>query len=121
MTEIRMGIDVVSIPRLVERLSEWPGLAPRIFTEGELSYSRGRPDPGQHLAVRFAAKEATFKALGCGWPSVSWLEVEVVGEEGGPGLKVSGKAASRAGDCKPLVSLSHDGGIAIAQVLLVPA
>jgi holo-[acyl-carrier protein] synthase len=103
------------------RLREFPRLADRLFTSGELEYSYSRPHPADHLAARFAAKEATFKALGVGWPQLSWHQVEVLtkGHREPPYLRLTGKAAELAGECTSLVSLAHDGGVAIAEVLLI--
>lgn len=118
---IRLGIDIVDIARLEARMSEWPRLADRLFTQGEQQYCRARTSPAQHFAARVAAKEAAFKALGTGWPGVKWTEVEVVSgaNRGRPSLVLTGEAARLAGDATPLVSLAHDAGVAIAEVLLV--
>jgi holo-[acyl-carrier protein] synthase len=115
---IRAGIDIVDIARLERVLARWPRMAERVFTEAERSYARTRPHPPQHLAARFAAKEATFKALGEGWPRVSWHEVEVVSEGRRPRLRLTGKARALAGEVSTSVSLAHDAGIAVAQVIL---
>lgn len=115
---IRAGIDVVKISRLQERLDRWPGLANRLFTERERRYSFSKPHPIQHLGARFAAKEATFKALGCGWPSIAWHDVETASEGGPPFLQLSGRAAREAGSCVAHLSLAHDGDYAVAQVIL---
>jgi holo-[acyl-carrier protein] synthase len=119
--EISVGIDLVDVARLEQALEQWPRLHERVFTDGERHYVQGRARPGQHLAARWAAKEATFKALGVGWPSISWHDVQVVPLDEGrrPGLALSGKAAELAGDSYFSVSLSHDAGIAIAEVILV--
>ena len=117
---MQIGIDIVSISRLENRLTQWPKLAARIFSEAELFYARGRPYPSQHLAARLAAKEAAFKALGSGWPALSWLDVEVVSEGGRPALRLSGRALAEAGDSELLLSLSHDADMAVAQVLFFP-
>ena len=118
---IRVGIDIVDIARIDRRLREFPRLAGRLFTPEELEYAHSRPNPPEHLAARFAAKEATFKALGVGWPRLSWHQVEVrtKGHREPPQLRLTGRAAELAGECTPLVSLAHDGGIAIAEVLLI--
>lgn len=118
MNAIRVGVDVVDIARFGRVLERHPRLADRMFTSGEKLYARERARPVEHLAARVAAKEATFKALGSGWPRVSWLEVEVVSDRGRPSLVLSGRAAELARGGLPSVSLSHDGGIAIAQVIL---
>lgn len=116
---IRIGVDVVNVARLEKRLARWPRLAGRLFTPEELEYSRARPRPAQHLAARVAAKEAAFKAIGTGWPKVSWTDVEVKRSEGRPTLLFTGKAAELVGSASSSVSLSHDAGVAVAQVLLV--
>jgi holo-[acyl-carrier protein] synthase len=116
---IRIGIDVVDIARLADRMQRWPRLANRLFTPGEQEYSLGKHNPAQHFAARFAAKEAAFKALGDGWPAVPWTDIEVVSSVGRPALTFRGKAAEMAGECIALLSLSHDAGIAIAEVLLI--
>ncbi len=118
---IRMGIDIVDIARLELRMQTWPKLVDRLFTPAEQAYCLSKPHPAQHFAARVAAKEATFKALGKGWPGVSWTEVEVVSgaDRTRPALLLTGQAAELAGDCTTLISVSHDGGFAIAEVLLV--
>lgn len=116
---IRIGVDVVDVARLEDRLARWPRLANRLFTPGELEYSRARPRPSDHLAARVAAKEATFKALGVGWPEVAWTDVGVERSDGRPSLVLTGRAAELAGSASTSVSLSHDAGVAVAQVLLV--
>ena len=113
------GIDIVDIARFEGLLARWPRLAARLFTDAERAYSAGRPRPGASLAARFAAKEATFKALGDGWPRVGWHEVEVLSAPGGrPSLVLTGRALALAGGGALAVSLAHDGGLAIAQVVL---
>ena len=116
---IRIGIDVVDVARLAGRMEQWPRLADRVFTEGEQQYCISKRNPPQHFAARFAAKEAAFKALGEGWPKLSWTDVEVLSESRRPGLVLRGRAAEMAGECTPLVSLSHDAGVAVGQVVLI--
>ena len=118
---VGMGIDLVDVARLERLLEQWPRMAARIFTDGERSYAESRARPAQHLAARFAAKEATFKALGTGWPEIAWHDVEVVRTDAGPRLALGGRAAELARGARALISLSHDGGLAIAQVLLTRA
>ena len=118
---IRLGIDIVDIARLADRMQTWPKLADRMFTKAEQEYCMGRPSPAQHFAARAAAKEATFNALGEGWPLVGWTDVEVVSgaNRGRPTLVLTGHAAELAGNSTPVISLAHDAGVAIAEVLLV--
>jgi len=115
---IHTGIDVVEVARLEAALERWPRLAERLFTAEERRYAAGRPHPAESLAARFAAKEATMKALGHGWPRVSWQDIEIVRGVGRPELRLTGRAAALAGDGRLAVSLAHDGGVAVAQVIL---
>jgi len=90
----------------------------RVYTEGEQAYSRGR---AAQLAGRFAAKEATMKALGTGVRGVSWREVEVVRERGrAPAIRLHGRAADRArrlGLQRFALSISHSREYAVALVI----
>ncbi|MFD0655833.1 holo-ACP synthase [Thermocatellispora tengchongensis] len=74
----------------------------------------------ESLAARFAAKEAVAKALGAP-PGLAHREAEVVtGEHGRPELRVHGRVAETAaslGVRRWHLSLSHDGGVAIAYVI----
>ena len=111
---VGVGIDVVAIARLGERLDRTPALRDRVFTAAE------RDLPLHSLAARFAAKEAVGKAL-CTPGDLPWQGVEVTkGEHGEPVLVVTGAVAARAealGVTGLHVSLSHDGGIATAIVV----
>jgi len=95
----------------------------RVFTAEEVRYceSRGRPR-FQSYAARFAAKEATMKALGTGWNrNVGWNEIEVVRERGQrPTIVLSGKAAAFAQRKQISVfhlSITHTAKEAIAHVI----
>ena len=111
---VGIGVDLVDVARLERALLRAPQLAERLFTprEGAL--------PLRSLAARFAAKEAVAKVLGSPG-DLSWSDVEVVtGEHGEPHVLVSGRAAERAADrgiTTWFISLSHDGGMAIAMVV----
>ena len=62
-----IGVDLAQIPRLRRVVERWDDrFLRRVFTEAEIAYCRRRRDPIPHLAARFAAKEATLKALGTG-------------------------------------------------------
>ena len=91
-----MGIDAVDVERFRRLLGAGGrGMAERIFTEAERSFLSGRVDPVPGLAARFAAKEATMKALGTGLGGVRFAEVEVLG--GGSGsAPARGLRAGRA-------------------------
>ncbi len=98
-----VGIDLIEIERIERALERRPRLADRLFTEGELSYARGRARPGRHLAARFAAKEAVIKALGQGVPP---KEIEIEAGEP-PRVRLHGRAAELAGETPIAISLTH--------------
>ena len=100
---IAVGIDLIEIERVERALERHPRLAERLFTSGELAYARERARPGQHLAARFAAKEAVIKALGTGVPP---REIEVEAGEP-PRVRLHGRAAEAAGGAEIAISLTH--------------
>jgi holo-[acyl-carrier protein] synthase len=119
-----IGVDICRAERIAESLRRFgERMERRLFTPDELAYCRGHQDPTPHLAARFAAKEATSKALGTGMSGgVGWTQIEVI-QPGGhvPTLKLSGAALARAesmGVTSSHLTLSHDGGMAVACVVL---
>ena len=119
-----IGVDVVKVERIVEALGRFgERMERRLFTEGELAYCRSFGDPLPHLAARFAAKEAASKALGTGMSQgVGWKDFEVI-QPGGrqPRLEFHGKARElfeALGCTAAHLSLTHDGGLAIATVVI---
>ncbi len=112
---VRVGVDLIEIERIRRALARYPGFAERCFTEGERAYCDSRPNPAQHYAARFAAKEAIGKALGCG-VRFTWKEIEVVGRPK-PGVRLSGKTkawAERVGAGAIDVSMTHSRELAAA-------
>ena len=123
---LSIGIDFESITRVDELLQRYGDrFLTRVFTDHEIAYSQQRRFPAQHLAGRFCAKEATMKALGTGRSlGVLWRNVEVVRESGPPHLRLHGGAARRLrqlGAGRSLVTITHAGDFAFAQVLLLKA
>ncbi len=116
---LAVGVDLVEIRR-VAGLSERYGerFTGRVFTPAELADCGDRPDS---LAGHWAAKEAVVKALGTGFGPVSFLEIELLREcAGQPELRLNGEARALA-EARGLhswaISVSHDGGYAIAFVV----
>jgi holo-[acyl-carrier protein] synthase len=120
-----IGVDLAQIPRMRRVVERWDErFLRRVFTEEEIAYCRARRDPVPHLAARFAAKEAVFKALGTGLRmGVNWREIEVRRTRGqAPTVVLSGRCRALAearGADRVLISLTHDGDYALAQVLLI--
>lgn len=114
------GVDLIEISRIARTLERYgPRFLQRIYTPGELAYCRGRPSK---LASRFAAKEATMKALGTGVREVSWKDIEVTrAPSGAPGIRLHGRAwqrAQRLGIQETALSLSDSRDHAIAFVVM---
>lgn len=110
-----VGIDLVEIERLERALARTPRLAERLFTEGEREYASGRSRPGRHLAARFAAKEATIKALALA-DGAPMHQIEVVSGVP-PSLRLSGRAAEAAAGRRLHLSLTHTDDHASAVVI----
>ena len=116
-----VGIDVLEIERLERALERRPRLAQRLFTDAERAYAAGRARPGQHLAARFCAKEAVAKALAMNaW---GFRDIEVLGGDGPPEVRLSGTAAERAAalGVEVRVSLTHTRRDAAAVAITRPA
>jgi len=91
---VGVGFDLVDVARIEGLLDRWPErFEARVFTDGERSYARARARSAQHLAARFAAKEAALKALGVP-AGARWHEMEVVSPAAG-GRPSPRPAASR--------------------------
>jgi holo-[acyl-carrier protein] synthase len=121
---VRSGVDLVPIARIARLVSEQPAILATIFTAREMAYCDGKRRRYEHLAARFAAKEAVLKALGTGLGTgMTWTEVEVVNEiNGRPTAHLHGAVAAYATRCGLVsldISLSHTADLAIAQAVLV--
>jgi holo-[acyl-carrier protein] synthase len=118
---VGVGIDLVDVDRLAAAMRRRPGLASRVFTEKERSSDATGARRHQRLAARFAAKEATMKALGVGLGAFALHDVEVlVSDTGAPSLALSGGAlalAERRGAGTLHVSLTHTAASATAVVI----
>lgn len=118
------GIDIVEIGRFERFVRENNfALLERLFTKNERAFCSNRKKIAECYATRFAAKEAFLKALGTGLrEGISWSDIEVVSDAlGKPELRLSGRAEElfrERGFSSCFLSLSHDGGIAAAMVLL---
>ena len=123
---IGIGTDLVSIGRIERTLDRFGDrFLSRVYSSREIEAGLGRGNPARFFALRFAAKEAAWKALspdrGLG---VGWRDFEIVSADGGkPRLVLGGRAgellANRAGaKGRTEVSMSDDGGFALAFVVL---
>jgi len=122
-----IGVDIAATERFQRFIDNGnSAIMERLFTQPERSLCGNRKDAASCLAARFAAKEAFLKALGTGLRvGISWQDMEVSNNLlGKPELSLCGKAAEQllaVGVIRVHVSLSHDGGSAIAMVVLETA
>jgi holo-[acyl-carrier protein] synthase len=118
-----VGTDICEVPRMALALERTGRrFVERVFTEREREAARAADEPARHFARAFAVKEATFKALGRGWPhAIGWTEVELAPASTGPRIVLlSDRAAAwaeRAGYARLLGAVTDDGTMAIAIVV----
>lgn len=121
---VGIGVDIIEIERVREAVQNGgERFINRVYTVAEQEFCRARIDPIPHFAVRFAAKEALFKALGTGWAKgLSWQDVEVQrNDPEKPNLVLRGAAQKQSvasGVQRVHLSLSHSRNSAIALVIL---
>lgn len=122
-----LGLDLTEVGRVAAVLERHPErFLERVFREGEIRRARRHPRAfAEHVAGRFAAKEAAMKALGTGWRGVAFREIEVGRDVSGkPLLVFHGRALERARALRVLsaeVSITHARDMAAAVVALVTA
>lgn len=114
-----IGVDIVEIDRIKKASLRWgETFLKRVFTPSELSLYHLKP---ASLAARFAAKEATLKAIGACDKGISWQDIEILTQlDGKPVVNLLGKAREIAGELsiKTLaVTLSHSRHYAVAFVV----
>ena len=120
-----IGIDIVEIKRLEKVSKRWgKAFLQKVYTRRELDYSRSKRFPYQHLAARFAAKEAIFKALGeVETDFVGWKNIEILNDANGkPVVHWHGQAEKTRRKRKIrdiVVSLSHTENYAVASALMI--
>ena len=120
-----IGIDIVEIRRLSKVSKKWgSAFLKKVYTDRELAYAKSKRFPYQHLAARFAAKEAIFKALGeVEKDFVGWKNVEILNDPSGKPVVLWHGKAKRTLNKRHLkgavVSLSHTENYAVASAMLL--
>jgi holo-[acyl-carrier protein] synthase len=119
MKQICLGIDIIEIKRISQAVSLWRDrFKGRIFTGKELELCKGNIES---LAVRFAGKEAVFKALSKPGIWLSWQDIEILcKEDGRPYIILYGEAMKRFNELgleSIEISMSHSRENAIAVVI----
>ena len=108
------GIDIVETARIRQLVEEHgKHFLDRCFTEAEQAYClQNSKRRFEHLAGRFAAKEAVLKVLGTGWRGgIAWTDIEIRNEPSGqPKLQLSGESLRIANEMEITqwhLSISH--------------
>ena len=105
---MELGADIVEISRIRALARRQPRFLTRVFSGDEIAYCRGKKAQWQHFAVRFAAKEAVWKALGR--EGLSLRDIAVCRDvRGRPGILIKGRRQPRL-----KLSLSHSERYAVA-------
>jgi holo-[acyl-carrier protein] synthase len=119
---MRVGLDLVDVRRMRESIERFGDrLMQRLFSAQEIAYAKAQdPRTAEHLAARFAAKEAAVKAFSLSEVGAGWRDIEVRRhDDGACSLALSGRAAQAAQQLRVThiaLSLSHDGDYAGAVV-----
>lgn len=127
--QIKTGIDIIEVNRVQNSIDEMgEKFINKIYTLNEINYCKGtKSAQAQHYAARFAAKEATFKAVSTLLTdkySISWKNVQVVNDEDGkPKIEFVSLSKEVEKELKKIacidVSLSHLKEYAIANVTVL--
>ena len=119
---IGIGVDIIEIDRVKESIRKFGDhFLNKIYTEKELKYCLNKSDKYQHLAARFAAKEAVYKALSSGWnKNIGWKNIEITNEANGmPIVTLNGDVKNFLSPQKSLkISISHSRDYVAAVAII---
>ena len=117
-----LGVDICEIARMERALARHPTLRERVFTPEEIAYCDSKARPAESYAGRFAAREATIKALG-GYRGRRWQDISVSRHpSGAPTISLAGNAKQRAdalGVGRVLITFTHEKTSAVAFAVAV--
>ncbi len=108
---MEIGIDIVEVNRIA-KLIQNKAFLKRVFTPEEIAYCSKRVNKSEHYAVRFAAKEAVWKALGMSGISLKNISVKNR-PNGKPEALIKGKKMKDIS-----ISLSHTENYAAAVAVI---
>jgi holo-[acyl-carrier protein] synthase len=112
---IGTGVDITEVTRLRRAIERWgKEFLNRVFTQEELENAKTRGSLYQHLAGRFAAKEAIFKAMGDA--KLSWKDLEILNDKDGKPHCFILNGRSKAIDVH--ISISHVKNYAVANAII---
>ena len=109
------GVDIIEVKRVRQAAQKWGnGFLKRVFTEKELENAKSRGARYEHLAGRFAAKEAVFKALLDN--EVSFKDIEISNDRQGKPVCTLLRRARKNLDIH--ISISHVKNYAVASAVI---
>jgi len=112
---IGTGVDITEVKRLRQAVEKWgKAFLNRIFTQDELRNAKSRGSLYQHLAGRFAAKEAVFKAMGVA--DLNWKDVQILNDKQGKPYCEILNAKMKNIDVH--ISISHVKNYAVANAII---
>ena len=122
-----IGTDIVEMSRMQktwERFGEH--FARRILMDEEMELFRQTKQPARFLAMRFAGKEATVKAMGTGFAHGIWMrDVGITSNEWGRPLIIWSERGRKVCDQLGIggghVSLTDDAGLVLAFAVVETA
>jgi holo-[acyl-carrier protein] synthase len=119
---IGIGIDIIEIDRIKESVDEYGNqFLNKVYTDDELKYCLSKKNKYQHLAARFAAKEAIYKAISSNWDSeLSWHDMEIINAPNGmPEVKFKGNLEKFLSNEKSLkISMSHSRDYVVCMAIV---
>jgi holo-[acyl-carrier protein] synthase len=119
---VGLGVDICEIARMERALARHPTMRRRVFTPEEIAYCDSKARPAESFAGRFAAREATIKALR-GYRGKRWQDISVSRHpSGAPSISLGGNAKRRADDQgidRILITFTHERMNAVAFAVAV--
>lgn len=119
MMNFKVGNDIIETKRIKDMYDKFGiRFLKKIYTENEIKYceSKGKNKISSY-AVRFAGKEAIFKAISdylSNKYEIEWKDIEILNNESGrPYAKINGL------DVEIDISLSHEKEYAIATAIVI--
>jgi len=117
-----VGVDIIEISRIQDSVDKYGDkFLNKIYTKTELEYCLSKSSKYQHLAARFAAKEAVYKALTTGWHEVAtWQDIEISNTLNGmPLVTLTGKLKNFLSKDKNLkISISHSRDYVVCMAIV---
>ena len=118
-----IGIDMIEVERVSEKMARTEGFRELVFSQNEIDYCEKKKNKFEHYAARFAAKEAFYKAIGAGWMNgTAFNEIEITNDDKGkPLITFLGNTLALMNEMGILnihVSLTHLKTMASAVVII---